>query len=359
MAQDTPKPSADSEAAHDDALLDEALEESFPASDPIAVHPKSGPPHDAWPELPYPAWKETYETLHLWTQIVGKIRCAQTPWLNQSWHVPLYVGPRGLTTTLIPNGHLSFEIEFDFLDHKLVVMTVSGARTAIDLKPQTVADFFTTLMAALAELGIQIRISEFPCEIPGAIAFSKDRTHAAYDGEYAQRFWRVLVEADRVLKQFRTGFLGKCSPVHFFWGSFDLAVTRFSGRRAPLHPGGVPGLSDEVVREAYSHEVSSAGIWPGGGGIDYPAFYSYAYPEPDGFKNAKVSPKGAFYSETLREFILPYDVVRTAADPDVSLLAFLQSTYEAAASTGNWDRAALECEVGRPGIPRPIRPPHV
>ena len=356
MAQDTPKPSADSEAAHDDALLDEALEESFPASDPIAVHPKSGPPHDAWPELPYAAWKDTYETLHLWTQIVGKIRCAQTPWLNHSWHVPLYVSSRGLTTTLIPNGHLSFEIEFDFLDHRLVISTVSGARTEIALEPQPVADFFAAVTVKLGEIGIKIPISDFPCEIPGAIPFSKDWTHGAYDGEYAQRFWRALVEIDRVLKQFRTCFLGKSSPVHFFWGSFDLAVTRFSGRRAPLHPGGVPGLSDDVVREAYSHEVSSAGFWPGGGGIDYPAFYSYAYPEPDGFKNAKVGPKGAFYSETLREFILPYDVVRTATDPDASLLAFLQSTYDAAASTGKWDRAAFECDVGRPGIPRPIRP---
>ena len=354
MTQDTPKSSAGAEAAHDDALLDEALEESFPASDPIAVHPGSGPSYEAWPELDYDSWKDTYETLHLWAQIVGKIRCAQTPWLNHSWHVPLYVSPRGLTTTLIPNGHLSFEIEFDFLDHTLVITTASGARTAFALEPQTVADFLSSITAKLGELGIKIPISDFPCEIPGAIPFSKDQTHASYDGESVQRLWRVLVQVDRVLKQFRTRFIGKCSPVHFFWGSFDLAVTRFSGRRAPLHSGGVPGLADAVVREAYSHEVSSARFWPGGGGIDYPAFYSYAYPEPDGFKNATVAPKGAFYSETLHEFILPYDVVRTAADPDASLLAFLQSTYEAAASTGHWDRATLECEPGRPGIPRPV-----
>ena len=354
MAQDTQKPTAESATAHDDALLDEALEESFPASDPIAVHPGSGPSYDAWPALDYAAWKDTYETFHLWTQIVGKIRCAQTPWLNQSWHVPLYVSSRGLTTTLIPNGPLSFEIEFDFLEHRLVITTVSGARTDLPLEPQTVADFFSAVTTKLGELGIKVPISEFPCEIPGAIPFGKDRTHAAYDGKYAQRFWRVLVQADRVLKQFRTSFLGKCSPVHFFWGSFDLAVTRFSGRRAPLHPGGVPGLADDVVREAYSHEVSSAGFWPGGGGIDYPAFYSYAYPEPDGFKNAKVAPHGAFYSEMLHEFILPYDVVRTAADPDAALIAFLQSTYEAAALSGGWDRIPLECESGRPGTPRPV-----
>jgi hypothetical protein len=355
MAQDSQKPTTESEAAHDDALLDEALEESFPASDPIAVHPGSSPSYGAWPELDYATWKDTCETLHLWTQIVGKIRCAQTPWLNHSWHVPLYVSSRGLTTSLIPNGHLSFEIEFDFLEHRLVISTVSGARIELPLEPQTVADFFSTLTTKLGELGIGVPISEFPSEIPEAIALSKDRTHAAYDGEYAQRFWRVLVQADRVLKQFRTRFLGKSSPVHFFWGSFDLAVTRFSGRRAPLHPGGVPGLADDVVREAYSHEVSSAGFWPGGGGIDYPAFYSYAYPEPDGFKNANIAPKGALYSETLHEFILPYDVVRTAADPDTVLLAFLQSTYEAAASTGKWDRTALECDSGRPGVPRPVR----
>lgn len=356
MAQDTPKSPAESDAAHDDALLDEALEESFPASDPIAVHAQSNLSRDAWPELPYAGWKDTYETLHLWTQIVGKIRCAQTPWLNHSWHVPLYVNSRGLTTSLIPNGHLSFEIAFDFRDHALVVTTISGGRTELALEPQTVADFFSAITMKLGELGIRIPITDFPCEIPGAIPFSKDRTHTAYDRDYAQRFWRALIEIDRVFKQFRTRFLGKCSPVHFFWGSFDLAVTRFSGRSAPLHPGGVPGLADNIVREAYSHEVSSAGFWPGGGGIDYPAFYSYAYPEPDGFKNTNVKPKGAFYSETLHEFILPYDVVRTATDPDAALLAFLHSTYEAAASTGQWDRAALECDSGRPRVPRPIRP---
>lgn len=356
IAQDTRKPATASatESAHDDALLDEALEESFPASDPIAVHAGFDSSHDAWPELPYEAWQETCATLHLWTQVVGKIRCAQTPWLNHSWHVPLYVGSRGLTTTLIPNGRLSFEIEFDFLAHKLVVATVSGSRAEIDLKPQTVADFFAAVVKTLGELGIHVPIGELPCEIPGAIPFGKDRTHAAYDADYAQRFWRALVQVDRVFKQFRTRFIGKSSPVHFFWGSFDLAVTRFSGRTAPLHPGGVPGLSNAVVQEAYSHEVSSAGFWPGAG-IGYAAFYSYAYPEPDGYRTAAVRPKGAFYNDALREFILPYDAVRTAGDPDAALLAFLQSTYEAAAETGHWDRATLECESGHPGVPRPVR----
>jgi hypothetical protein len=318
------------------------------ASTPIA-------PQDAWPELPYAEWRDTCATLHLWTQIVGKIRNAGTPWLNHSWHVPFYVGSRGLTTSIIPHEGRSFEIEFDLLEHKLMMTTISGRRGEMDLKPCSVADFFAAVMAQLGELGIRIQISDFPCEIPGALRFSQDRTHAAYDADFAQRFWRVLVHADRVLKQFRTGFIGKCSPVHFFWGSFDLMVTRFSGRPAPLHPGGVPGLSDTIVREAYSHEVSSAGFWPGGSGIDYAAFYSYAYPEPEKFRTTTVSPQGAFYSEALREFLLPYDVVRTAADPDATLLAFLQSTYEAAAEAASWDRERLESELGRPGVPRLVR----
>jgi Family of unknown function (DUF5996) len=208
--------------------------------------------------------------------------------------------------------------------------------------------------SALAQLRIPVRINEFPSEIAGAVPFSQDRLHAAYDAEYARRFWRVLLRVDRVLKQFRTGFIGKSSPVHFFWGSFDIAVTRFSGRRAPPHPGGAPGLSDAVMREAYSHEVSSAGFWPGGGGIDYAAFYSYAYPEPDGFRSSAVAPAGASFNAALGEFLLPYDSVRAAPDPDAALLAFLQSTYEAAADAGKWDRAALECEMGAPGVPRPV-----
>ena len=319
------------------------------------MSPRSRP--EAWPDLPYAAWKETCATLHLWTQIVGKVRLALTPWLNHSWHVPLYVTARGLTTLLIHYGQRSFEIAFDFNEHVLDIMTSDGARRRIALEPQTVADFYGVVISALTELDIPVWISELPCEIPGAVPFSRDRAHAAYDAEYAQRFWRVLLQADRVLKQFRTGFIGKCSPVHFFWGSFDLAVTRFSGREAPPHPGGAPGLADVVMREAYSHEVSSAGFWPGGGGVDHAAFYSYAYPVPDGFKTLAVQPEAAFFSESLGEFLLPYDAVRAAPDPDTALLAFLQSTYEAAAGAGGWDRIALECAPGLPSIPRPIHVP--
>jgi len=290
--------------------------------------------------------------LQLWTQIVGKVRLARTPRLNHSWHVTLYVTARGLTTSPVPDGARSFQIDFDFIDHLLVLATSDGTRREVPLRPQSVADFYAAVMAALAALGIDVTISMMPNEIPNAVRFDQDRQHASYDADAAQRFWRVLVDADRVFKRFRTAFLGKSSPVHFFWGSFDLAVTRFSGRRAPLHPGGVPNLSNEVAREAYSHEVSSAGFWPGGGAIDYPAFYSYAYPAPDGFAAARVRPDEAFFSSDLGEFILPYDAVRSAPQPDAALLAFLQSTYEAAADLANWDRAALECEAGRPGRPR-------
>lgn len=307
---------------------------------------------NAWPALPYSAWRETYATLHLWTQIVGKIRLSQTPWLNHSWHVALYVTVRGLTTSPIPYGERAFQIDFDFLDHMLCIETSDGARRRMQLRAQSVADFYVEIMATLAYLGIAVRIHERPNELPDAIRFSEDWVHAAYDPDYAQRFWRVLLQADRVLKIFRTGFIGKCSPVHFFWGSFDLAVTRFSGRRAPLHPGGVPNLPDAVVREAYSHEVSSAGFWPGGGAIDYPAFYSYAYPAPPGFDSSPVRPESGFFSEALQEFILPYEAVRTADDPDAMLLAFLQSTYEAAANSGKWGRAALECPFGEIGVLR-------
>jgi hypothetical protein len=311
--------------------------------------------HEAWPDLPYNAWKDTRDALHLWTQVVGKIRLALTPWLNHSWHVPLYVTARGLTTSPIPYEHGSFEIEFDFNEHKLDITTSSGYRNRIELKPRTVAEFYEAVLAALREAGVRVEINDFPSEIPRAIRFSRDRTHAAYNAQYARRFWQILVQADRVFKQFRTGFIGKSSPVHFFWGSFDLAVTRFSGRRAPPHPGGVPGMADAIVRDAYSHEVSSAGFWPGGSGIDYAAFYSYAYPAPDGFKSFSVEPRSAFFNEALGEFLLPYDDVRTASDPDALLLAFLNSTYEAAARTGKWDRAALECAPGIPGIPKPPR----
>jgi Family of unknown function (DUF5996) len=312
------------------------------------------PHNDAWPDLPYGAWKETCATLHLWTQIVGKVRLALTPWLNHSWHVPLYVTARSLTTSPIPYQDRAFEMTFDLNVGVLDIAASDGAHRQIALEPRTVAEFYTLVMAALGELGIAIAINEFPCEIAQAIAFRQDRLHGAYDAEYARRFWRVLLQVDRVLKQFRTGFIGKSSPVHFFWGSFDIAVTRFSGRRAPPHPGGAPGLADAVMREAYSHEVSSAGFWPGGGGIDYAAFYSYAYPEPEGFRASTVRPAGAAFNAAIGEFLLRYDVVRTEPDPDAALLAFLQSTYEAAADAGKWDRAALECEMGRAGAPRNV-----
>jgi Family of unknown function (DUF5996) len=311
--------------------------------------------NEAWPDLPYAAWKDTCETLHLWTQVVGKIRLALAPWLNHSWHVPLYVTARGLTTSPIYHAGGSFELVFDFNKHVLELTTSEGHRDEIALRPQTVATFHATVMAAVHAAGIEVAINELPSEIPDAIPFSRDTVHAAYDPPYAHRFWRVLVQADRVFKQFRTGFIGKASPVHFFWGSFDLAVTRFSGRRAPPHPGGIPGLPDAVVREAYSHEESSAGFWPGGGGFDAAAFYSYAYPEPAGFRTSAVAPKAAAFNEALGEFLLPYDAVRAAPDPDATLLAFLNSTYAAAADAGRWDRAALECEPGIPGLPAPPR----
>ena len=311
-----------------------------PAADPI------------WPDLTYSAWSETLATLQLWTQIVGKIRLAQTPWLNHSWHVTLYVTSRGLTTSPIPHSGRTFEIEFDFLAQQLIIAASDGGRRTIALEPRTVADFYAAVSSALSELKIPVRINEYPCEIAGATRFSEDRIHSAYDRDHAQRFWQVLVQVDRVFKQFRTGFVGKASPVHFFWGSFDLAVTRFSGRRAPAFTGKAPGLDAKVMQEAYSHEVSSAGFWPGGNGIDYAAFYSYAYPTAAQFKNCPVTPDGAAFNETLGEFLLPYDVVREAADPDAALLSFLQSTYEAAAQSAHWNRTELECPQGAAGTPR-------
>jgi len=314
----------------------------------------SGDDNPAWPALPCGAWRATAATLHLWTQVVGKIRLAQAPWLNHSWHVPLYISARGMTTSPIPCAQRTFEIAFDFIDHRVEIATSDGARRQLSLQPQSVADFHAAMLRALADVGIEVAINPVPSEIDGALPFDEDREHASYDAEYAQRFWKILVQCDRVLKQFRSGFLGKCSPVHFFWGSFDLAITRFSGRRAPLHPGGVPHLPDSVVREAYSHEVASVGFWPGGGVIDYPAFYAYAYPEPAGYRTARVAPADAFFCEALGEFILPYDTVRTAASPDRALLAFAQSTYDAAADLAQWDRAALECASGVPRVPRDV-----
>jgi hypothetical protein len=307
---------------------------------------------DRWPELPYAAWKDTCITLHLWTQIVGKIRLALMPWLNHSWHVTLRVTARGLATPLISTATHDFQIELDFIDHTLWVRTADGHIRQVMLRPVSVAEFFADVMIALDELGIRVAIGEMPSEIPDAFPFSEDRVHGSYDPEYAYRFWRVLLCAQAVFTRFRTSFLGKASPVHFFWGSFDLAVTRFSGRRAPPHPGGIPHLSDAVTREAYSHEVSSAGFWPGGGPIDDAAFYSYAYPAPEGLASARVRPPQAFFSKELGEFLLPYDAVRTARDPDAALMEFLQSTYEAAADAAKWDRANLECAQGEIGKPR-------
>ena len=311
-------------------------------------------PQDAWPELRYERWKDTYATLHLWKQVVGKIRLAQSPWLNHSWHVPLYVTARGLTTSSIPYRERVFDIAFDFVDHALVLRVSDGTERRLPLQPRTVADFYAAVMAMLDEAGIPVRIDRIPNEIADAIPFDEDTIHSAYDAEYAQRFWRVLLQVDRVFSQFRTAFLGKCSPVHFFWGSFDLAVTRFSGRSAPPHPGGIPHLANSVVREAYSHEVSSAGFWPGGSGVEYPVFYSYAYPEPPGFRETAVRPAAASFNTALGEFLLPYDAVRTAPDPDRALLEFLQSTYEAAANAAHWERGALECDQGHAGVPRAV-----
>ena len=307
-----------------------------------------------WPELPTAAWRETYDTLHLWTQIVGKIRYAHSPWLNHSWHVALYVTARGLTTSPIPDGTRTFQIDFDFIDHVLRISESDGGERRFALGGHSVASFYNEIMTALAELRIDVSIDDTPSELPEPIKFPLDRKHATYDPEAARRFFRILVNVDRVFKQFRTGFLGKASPVHFFWGSFDLAVTRFSGRRAPRHPGGVPNLPDAVACEAYSHEECSAGFWPGSGAIDYPAFYSYAYPEPESYRAIKARPDAAFFSEALGEFILPYDAVRTASDPDKTLLEFLQSTYDAAADTAKWDRETLECPMGQPRVVRQV-----
>jgi Family of unknown function (DUF5996) len=295
-----------------------------------------------WPALPFDEWKDTCATLQLWMQVVGKIRLAKAPMTNHWWQVPLYVTCRGLTTSPIPHeGGPSFQIDFDFIDHRLRIEVSDGRSVSVPLEPCAVADFYRGIMDRLKALGLEVRIWTMPVEIPDPIAFERDREHAAYDAHYAQQFWRVLVDVDRVLKQFRARFLGKASPVHFFWGSFDMAVTRFSGRPAPPHPG-APHLSDAVTREAYSHEVSSCGFWPGNGGFGQAAFYSYAYPEPAGFAAAQVGPAAAYYSPEFREFVLPYDAVRQAAAPAQALLQFLESTYAAAADLGHWDRAALE-----------------
>jgi len=306
-----------------------------------------------WPELSFPKWRETVATLHLWTQVVGKVRLALTPWISHSWQVPLYVSARGLTTSPIPTHDEVFEIEFDFIEHRLLVRTSQGEERSLTLEPQSVAAFHEQVMTLLQGLGIAVHIHEMPSELADAIPFSRDHIHRSYDADAVHAFWRALLRIDRLLKRFRSGFLGKVSPVHFFWGSFDLAVTRFSGRTAPPHPGGVPGLSDAVVREAYSHEVSSAGFWPGNDSFPRAAFYSYAYPEPAGYRACRVA-EGAAFEPSLGEFILPYDTLRAASAPEELLLEFLSSTYAAAAESGRWDRAALECPLGVPGHVRPV-----
>jgi hypothetical protein len=306
----------------------------------------------SWPDMTYANWADTAKALHLWTQVVGKVRLELSPWMNHSWHVPLYVNARGLTTSIMAKGDRAFEMRFDFIDHDLMIESVDGGVRRVGLGPQTVAGFYRSVMDALGAMGLGVQINTMPSEIADATAFEDDTEERPYDAAAAARFWRALVEMDRVFKRFRAGFHGKCSPVHFFWGSFDMAVTRFSGRSAPAHPGGVPNFPDWVAREAYSHEVSSAGFWPGADGADA-VFYSYAYPKPDGFEKAAVQPDAATWSDELGEFVLPYAAVREAADPDAALMAFLQSTYAAAADLAGWDRALLECDL--PGDARGVR----
>jgi hypothetical protein len=308
----------------------------------------------AWPAIPYPDWRDTCTALHLWSQIVGKYRLAHTPWVNHSWHATFYVTPRGLTTGSVPDGERTISLTFDLCDHTLVAEAVGGQRERFALEAMSVADFLARTAEAVTRIGGQFGIHGRPNEVPEPVPFAEDLDVRLYDREAVERFHGALVRIDRVFHHFRTGFLGKVSPVHLFWGSFDLAVTRFSGRVAPPHPGGFPGLPDAVTREAYSHEVSSAGFWPGGGGVEEAMFYSYAYPVPDGFKDRRVEPDAARFDERLGEFVLPYEAVCADRDPEQALMRFLQSTYEAAAETGAWNRGALECTLGRPGVPRPM-----
>jgi hypothetical protein len=301
---------------------------------------------EMWPALPFAPWRETKDTLHLWTQVVGKVRLALMPMQNHWWQVPLYVDARGLTTLAMPYEGGAVEARFDFIDHVLALETTSGDMRRVVLEPRSVASFYDDVMDSLHELGVQVQISPHPVELMEVIPFAQDDVHHAYDADAAQRWWRALVQADRVLHDFRSDFIGKCSPVHFWWGSFDLACTRFSGRRAPVHPGGAPHVADSVMREAYSHECYSAGWWPGDATTQEPSFYAYTYAEPAGCPEAPIRPEAARYDTTLREWVLPYDAVRTGADPDAVLLEFLQSTYDAAANLGKWDRAALERGYG-------------
>jgi hypothetical protein len=307
---------------------------------------------ECWPELALDSWKDTYATLHMWTQIVGKVRLRFTPIVNHWWNVPLYVTARGLTTSRIPYGEKSFEIWFDFLQHQLVLATSDGVVRTLALAPRSVADFYRELMEMLRSAGLEVKIWRMPVEIPDPIAFDQDKGHASYDAKAVERFWRILLSVDSVFNRFRAEFQGKSSPVHFFWGSFDLAVSRFSGRRAPERPG-----ADRMTREAYSHEVSSVGFWPGGGAIAGAAFYSYMVPEPQGFKETRVRPGAAIYQKELGEFLLMYEDVRKAESPSVALLDFCRSTYEAGATLGGWDREALErASVGSGGVAGPGLP---
>ncbi len=306
------------------------------------------PKVEDWPELRYEQWSDTLETLHMWSQIVGKVRLECTPWTNHSWHVPLYVTPSGLTTSTIHHGPRQFDVEFDFRQHVLTIRADDGQRRTVALHARTVASFYKEMLGHLEELGFPVRIYEVPSEVPDPIRFPDDTVHSAYDPDAAARFVQVLNQSVRIFSEFRAQFLGKCSPVHFFWGSFDLAVTRFSGRKAPEHPGGIPGLPDWVTREAYSHEVYSCGFWPGGPSSPSAAFYAYAYPVPDRLGEASVAPPQAFWSGEMGEFFLPYESVQTADDPADALMSFLQDTYRAVADLGGWNRAELEVPAGFP-----------
>ena len=307
----------------------------------------------AWPPIPYADWQTTAAALHLYLQIVGKYRLARSPWVNHSWHATFYVTPRGLTTSLVPDGDGGIEIAFDFVDHVVRGHCASGQAESVSLEPMSVADFHGRFVGMITALGGDATFHGRPNELPDPVPFVEDTASRPYDADAVYRFHKALVAVNKVLQDFRTGFRGKVSPVHLFWGSFDLAVTRFSGRRAPLHPGGIPHLPDDVTQEAYSHEVSSAGFWPGGGPIDDAAFYAYAYPQPEGFADAAVLPKAASYNAEYGEFVLPYEAVRTSPDPEATLMAFLDSTFEAAARLGDWDRS-LECMRGLKGKPHAI-----
>jgi hypothetical protein len=317
----------------------------------MATTKEAGGARDAWPALPLAEWQETYQTLHLWTQVVGKVRMVQTPWINHSWSATLYVTPRGLTTGTIPHGERAFQVDLDLVDHALTVVPSHGAARGFALEPMAVAEFYRRLMDLLREMGYPVEIVAVPNEVEEAIPFAGDTRHASYDADAAHRFGRVLLASHRVLLRFRSRFLGKATPVHFFWGAFDLAASRFSGRPAPPHPGGLPHFPDAIAREAYSHEVQSAGFWPGtpGGPVAEPAYYAYIYPAPDGYERAEVRPAEARWSGELGEWVLPYEAVRGSEDPEATLLDFLQSTYAAAAELAGWDRQALERPEGRPG----------